>query len=276
MVRALLLTLLAVAGCAGAAPPLVMSAGAGAGPPDPAALVGWWRVADAPGGTGTGPTVLLDPTAIEVLDAGVALDGTWRADPDGRLVAHIDSGRSALDLSGTGADLAPAWLAAVAGFRVDGADRVLLDAAGAPTARLVPTAPTAGSGAVDPGRPAGPAERHAFDPAAPLTAPLRPAGPAGLAGRWVPADGSGSAHVELAADGTWDGSDGCSATGGRWVGGADGGFLAAAAAVRTLIACPDGVNLGGQLSTARRAAFDGDELVLLDVDGGTVGRFRRG
>jgi hypothetical protein len=275
MVRALLLTLLAVAGCA-AAPALVMSDGAGPATPDPATLVGWWRVADVPGGTGIGQTVLLDPTAIEVLDGGVALDGTWRADPDGRLVAHIDSGRSALDLAGTGADLAPPWLAAATGFRVDGADRVLLDGTGAPTARLVPLAPTAGSGAVDPGRPVDPAERRAFAPAAPLAAPLRPAEPAGLAGRWVPADGSGRAHVELAADGTWDGSDGCSATGGRWVAGSDGGFLAAAAAVHTLIACPDGADLGGQLSTARRAGLDGADLVLQDVDGGVVARFHRG
>jgi hypothetical protein len=272
MVRALLLTLLALAGCASGAATLAVSTGP-AGPPDPAALIGWWRVAD-PGG-GTGPTVLIDPTAIQVLDRGLALTGTWRADPDGRLLAHIDTGSSALDLAGPAAELAPPWLAGTAGFRVDGTDRVLLDRAGAPTARLVPVPATAGPGTVDPAREIDPAERHALDPAAPVAPPLRPADPGEPAGRWVPEGATGPAHVELAADGTWDGSDGCNATGGRWLAGPDGGFLAVAASVRTLVACP-GDGAGARLPAARRAAFDGDVLVLLDVDGGTVGRFHRG
>src|SRR3954454_9305688 len=78
MVRALLLTLLALAGCASTTPPL-------ASPPDPTSLIGWWRAAE------TGQTVLIDPTAIEILDAKGSRTGTWRADPDGHIVARIDT-----------------------------------------------------------------------------------------------------------------------------------------------------------------------------------------
>jgi hypothetical protein len=266
MVRLLLLTLLAVAGCA-SPPPLVITDPAVA-PSGPPALIGWWRVGDA------GPTVLIDPATIEVLDGGVAFTGTWRADPDDRLVAHLDTGRSVLDLADP-PELTPPWLAAAVAFRVEGSDRVLLDRAGAPTARLVPLPPTAGSGAVDPGRPPAAEEQRAAGPAAPVAAPLRPAAPDELAGRWTPTGVTAPAFVELAVDGTWTGSDGCNGTAGRWVGGADGGFLSTGAGVHTLIACDGGVDVGAQLAAARRAAVDGAQLVLLDVGGAVAGRFSR-
>jgi hypothetical protein len=276
MVRVLLLTLLAIAGCASTTPPL-----AAPPPPDPTSLIGWWRVAE------TGQTVLIDPAAIEILDDKGSRSGTWRADPDGHLVARIDtltvpaSGRvqptppDALP-SPQPVELTPPWIAATAAFRIEGTDRLLLDRAGAPTAHLIPDPAAKGSGVIDPGRPATPEEQHAMAPAAPVAPPLRPATPAELAGQWRPAGSDGPARVAFAADGAWDGSDGCNANSGRWVAGPGGGFLAVSSSVQTLIACPGQDDAGGRLPAARRAAFDGDELVLLDVDGGTVGRFARG
>ena len=62
----------------------------------------------------------------------------------------------------------PAWLAAAAGFAVDGPDRVLLDRAGAPVARLVPAPAGAVTGAADPARPPSDLELRAGGPIAPL------------------------------------------------------------------------------------------------------------
>jgi heat shock protein HslJ len=284
MVRVLLsalLPLLVLAGCASAAPTAAAVVPPTAVPaPDPAAMVGWWRVA------GTGQPVLIDPTAIEIRVRGYYyLTGAWRADQDGRLVVHIDSVTEVLPPPGSGpdpvpdagsTDPAPPWQTTTAGFRIDGADRVLLDRAGAPTARLVPAPATAGFGSVDPARPAGGAERHGYAPAAPVAGPLRPADPAELVGRWVPDGSTAPAFVEFADGGRWTGSDGCNTTGGGWAAGADGGFLATAPGPRTLVACAGGVDVGPQLGAARRTAVDGAELVVLDVDGGVVGRFRRG
>jgi heat shock protein HslJ len=276
--RLLLLALLAVAGCA-VGPPLTVAGAPGtSSPPDPTALPGWWRLA------GTEQVVLIDPSAIEVLDGGLTLTGTWRADPTGRMVAFIDT------LSGSdpknpamdaGQGLTPDWLAATAGFRIEGADRVLLDRAGAQVGRLVPEPPVAGSGAVDPGRPIEDADRSRFVPAAPVPAPLVPAAEADLLGRWVPAGSTIGAFAQLDADGTWTGSDGCNGAGGSWVVGTDGGFLAGASSISTLIACdgPAGdppVDVGAQLGATRRVALDGAELVLLDAAGTEVGRYRRG
>ena len=82
-------------------------------------------------------------------------------------------------------------------------------------------------------------------------------------------------HNTLTDPAPWTGSDGCNGTGGRWVAGADGGFLAVGAGVHTLIACSGGADVGGQLAAARRVAVDGPDLVLLDVAGAVAGRFSR-
>lgn len=246
----LLLTglLLTATGCAGA------SSAAGT-PPDPAALVGWWRVA------GTEERVLVDAGGLEVVDGCTTATGTWRADPAGRFVAGVDSVLPCPD----GRAATPDWIGAAAGFRLDGEDAVLLDGAGAELVRLQPADPVAGSGAVDPGR--GGVVPDAA-PAAPPPAGLRPAGPADLAGRWA---GEGAAFVAFAPDGTWTGSDGCNGTGGVWTADEGGGLLATAASVTTLIAC-DGTDVGTALRTARTAGLDGDVLVLLDAAGAELVR----
>lgn len=119
--------------------------------------------------------------------------------------------------------------------------------------------------------------RREFAPAAPVPAALRPAEPAQLVGRWVPADGAGATaprppFAELLGEGRWRGSDGCNGQGGRWIGGA-GGSLLAVAGPQTLIGCV-GADVGGRLSTASRAGFDGELLVLLDTAGKEVARLK--
>lgn len=273
--RLLLLTLLAVTGCAAAGPPLTVASPPP--PPDPAQLIGWWRLA------GTEEVVLLDPAAIEVLDGPRTLTGTWLADSGGRLVVYIDSASvtgSPEPAPGAPQATSP-WLAEVGGFRTEGADRVLLDRAGAEVGRLVPEPPVPGSGAVDPARPIGDAERPRFTPAAPVPPPLAPAGEPDLLGRWTPAGSSIGAWFQLDPGGAWTGSDGCNGAGGTWLAGPDGGFLAGASAFSTLIACdgPAGdppVDVGAQLGATRRVALGGAELVLLDASGAEIGRYQRG
>jgi hypothetical protein len=117
-------------------------------------------------------------------------------------------------------------------------------------------------------------EPRASRPAAPLPPGLTPVG--NLTGRWVPTEDGGPrpAYVDFAADGTWTGSDGCTDTGGSWLAGPDGAFLATARTVMTFVACP-GVGVAPQVGAARRIGMDGATLVLLDVDGVPVGHFRR-
>jgi heat shock protein HslJ len=98
-------------------------------------------------------------------------------------------------------------------------------------------------------------------------------------GRWVPADGAGSGaptrpFVELAADGTYTGSDGCNRTRGPWTARPDGA-LDVGPGPSTRMACPDMVAVPYWFTAAARAEFDGDVLVLRDADGAEVGRVER-
>ncbi len=78
----------------------------------------------------------------------------------------------------------------------------------------------------------------------------------------------------LTADSAWRSSDGCNGTAGTWVAGADGGFLSTTTGLTTLVGCA-GVRVDTQVGTARRAAFEGTTLVLLDADAQPTGRFVR-
>jgi hypothetical protein len=243
---------------------------------DPDALRGWWRV------EGTDRVVLVDPRSIEVGEDGVWRTGTWRADPEGGFLARIDS----IDLAAPSPDRAPApvvdpveltpsWLAAAAAFRVDGDAVVLLDRAAAPVARLVPEPPGPAGGTVDPTREPDRGERQRTAPAAPVPAPLVPLTSPELEGHWFPEGATNESFLSVDETGTWTGSDGCNPVDGGWLVGADGGFLATAPEVRTLMFCEGGADVATQLGLARRAALDGADLVLLDVDGAVVGRYYR-
>jgi hypothetical protein len=302
MRRLLIMTLLLVAGCAATEPQLPVAAVPDP-PSDPAALVGWWRV------EGTQQVVLIDPVGLEIRDAelttggGLTVNGSWRADPDGRLLAFADLvfGPAILfapdAMPEAAAEYAPDWLAKAAGYRVDGDHRIVLDGHGVEVARLVPEPPVEGSGVVDPGRAITEAEQHRFGPAAPVPPGLRPAERADVVGGWVPegvptssagiaqdSSWSGgtpqgsptSPFVAFAEDGSWTGSDGCNGTGGRWLADTGGAFLATGAAVSTLMACDTMVDVGAWVGATRRVALDGQVLVLLDVDGTTIGRLVRG
>jgi hypothetical protein len=223
---------------------------------DPLALVGWWREA------ATGATVVIDPSRFEVRTTPGTTEGSWVGDNAGRFLTRA-YGES------------PPWLATAAGFAVNGPDRVLLDRAGAPVARLQPGPVGAVTGAADPARPPSDVELRARGPVAPVPSNLSPVGD--LTGRWVPVDDVGRypAYVEFAADGTWTGSDGCTGTGGSWLAGPDGAFLATARTLMTFVACP-GVGVAPQVGAARRIGMDGATAVLFDADGASVGRFHRG
>jgi hypothetical protein len=220
---------------------------------DPAELVGRWSV------SGTGLT--FDPYGFELRDGADQRSGSWRADPCGLFVAHV-----------TTAGLPdPPWLAAAIAFTTDGADVVLLDAAGAVVARLSP----APGPPREPGGPAG-----WFGPTTPLPDGLEPAARSRLIGRWVPVDQEWAAraprpaHALLAADGTWTSTNGCTGANGRWASGPDGMFLATDCPV-ALMACDGMVNVPGWLALAARAGFDGATLVLFDMDGREKGRLMR-
>jgi hypothetical protein len=245
---------------------LVLALVAGLGTParpvaaggDPLALVGWWRV------VASGETVVIDPSRFEVRTAARTAEGSWVADSTGRFLARsygVPPG-----------SVAPGWLGTTVGFAVDGPNRVLLDRAGAPVARLVPTPAGPVTGAADPARPPSDVERRGSGPAAPLPPGLTPV--PDPTGRWVPSENAGQSYVDFAADGSWTGSDGCTGTGGSWLTGPDGAFLATAWSVMAFVACP-GVGVAPAVGAARRIGTDGPTLVLLDADGAPVGHFRR-
>jgi hypothetical protein len=222
---------------------------------DPLALVGWWREAT------TGATVVVDPSRFEVRTPARTTEGSWVGDSAGRFLARAYGEP-------------PDWLATAAGFASNGPDRVLLDRAGAPVARLEPAPVGAITGTADPARPPSDLELRARGPIAPLPPSLSPVGD--LTGRWVPTDDVGHrpAYVEFAADGTWTGSDGCTGTGGSWLAGPGGAFLATAWSVMTFVACP-GVGVAPQVGAAHRIGTDGPTVVFFDADGAPVGHFRR-
>ena len=79
--------------------------------------------------------------------------------------------------------------------------------------------------------------------------------------------------AEFAADRTWAGSDGCNRSSGAW-GVDDAGRLLATGGITTAMGC-DGAQVPGWVTWAGRAGFDGEVLVLLDRDGGELGRLVR-
>lgn len=221
---------------------------------DPSILIGSWQVADA--GDQPGAVVQFGAGDVQVQVECGRLLGSWRANPLGMFVAGIHG----WDGQCIG-DAAPEWLASATGFRDHDDGPQLLDRDGEVTARLVPT------GTPQPGESPQP-----YATPAPLPPDLAPADAESLLGRWRPVESPASrAFLELARSGEWSGSDGCNGQGGRWVAGPDGALLATGG-VSTLIACDNQVPVASWMTTAARAGFDGNELVLLDVDGNPVGR----
>jgi heat shock protein HslJ len=237
---------------------------AGADPPEGAssvdvvALLGTWTVSSEEGVA----VLALEPHRLALQAGGTTFVGWWRADDAGAFLADV--GRA----SAAGRPPAPVWLTRAATVAVVDGAPVLRDPEGVVTARLALRDPA----------PAVPDEtRTRLGQAAPLPGEYTPVQAAALAGRWVPADGSGTraprpAHVTFGSDGRWTGSDGCNLSEGRWT--ATGGVLLATTGPTTLMACDDMVAVPVWLDRVRRAGVVGDDLVLCDVDGIELGRLR--
>jgi hypothetical protein len=216
------------------------------------------------------PTTLVIDIDLVVHQSCGDLIGGWDADKAGLFVADTDGYSGSCTVSAT--DLTPAWLADVVRFRVDGADRELVDAAGHQVARLTPV------DVVDP-------NEFAIEPYASMQAVLTatpelppgvlPVSASELLGVWVPATPGRvlGAFLSFAADHSVASSDGCNGQGGRWVLG-DGGDFVDVQGPNGAVGC-----VNGEITLpfgAVRVGLDGATLVFVDADGKQVGRFVRG
>lgn len=279
---------LALAGCAAPQPG---GPGPGSGPvtglsrPRPDDLVGLWRVQARGEEAGT---ILRLGSDLSIWRRCDDLFGEWRADAAGEFLG--DTNGSSYECAGPKVKAAPKpplpsvpstpdWLLRAVAYRVDGTDRLLLDARGGVVARLTPSGEPGGRHVAAPETYARPvlddALRRRLAPAAALPAKLRPATAAELVGTWKPAaPGANPAqYVTIKADGSWQGSDGCNAHAGRWTADEPGAVLTVAGA-STAMACA-GVDGAPQFEVARGAGFDGTTLVLIDARGEQVGRLKR-
>jgi hypothetical protein len=247
--------------------------------PDPVALVGNWLVKGTDEEEGTVLRLAAEGADLSLFRPCGMLTGGWRADGSGIFLAAVPG---EVPCDGSAPSPPPAWLLDATGYRLVGADRELLDAGGRVVAHLVASHEPAPvdtaqvwSKLAEP--PAVTDEaRQALRPAAPLPTGLTPITAGTVAGRWVARDGvrrPQEPYVELKADRTWTGSDGCNTGGGRWTGGSGGTLLATSGPV-TEIGC-DNHPAMGWLYEARRAAIDGDQLVLLDAAAKELGRLAR-
>ncbi len=243
-------------------------------PAEPLDLVGLWRVTEADG---------VDPETWLRLDAGWymvwapcgGLGGGWQAGTHAFVAAPPSNG------IGDGCDLDDdlPWLSGAVAYERDGDGWRLLDDGGAVTARLhVDGGPPLRTDTIDDLLQAPEVTdrtREWLAEPAPLPDSLAPVAADDLVGRWVPvADHETEPFLDLAADRTWTGSDGCNANGGAWVVDGDGRFLTTSGD-QTQIGC-DGEDLNGAMASARRAGLDEETLVLLDGSGAELTRLVRG
>lgn len=269
-----------LAGCAGTpTPPDALESPPVAGPGTSDAsqalgLVGLWRVS---GTTDEEPDTWLRLDALEFQlwrDCGFIM-GSWTAGEEAFIASSygangdcVEGGlptvdwlesATAYERTGEGWQLTDAAGAVVASLAVDGAPRPIETAAEFYAQPPEVTAQT----------------REAFQRTVPLPAGIEAATVEPLTGRWVPVAFTGATdpHVDFAADGSWEGSDGCNGAGGRWASGLDGEFLATSGP-STLIGC-EGAPVPVWVAGARSAGFDGDQLLLLDRDGNEIGRLVR-
>ena len=259
--------------------PAIAPASFAPSPADPLALVGSWLL-EAPG-VASGTVLRLGDDLSLWSDCGY-LDGSWAADHAGLFAGQLWGGDGACVTSVSSQGPTPPWLAKVAAFRLDGTGAELLDASGAVAATLRPGGhPTAGPDMLpslaDPPTVTDQL-RARLAPAAALPAGLVAARPSQLVGYWVSA-----AHpnlrgdADLAADGSWQGTDGANDNGGHWSAAPDGELVVAAGATTAAGCGPDQcADVDDWFEQASRAAFDGSTLVLLDATGKETGRAVRG
>jgi hypothetical protein len=252
----------------------------------PTDLVGLWQlVADgeAPG------TALRLGSDLSLWRSCHLLRGGWRASADGGFLGEADDGWS-YGCGGPKATAAPKpeqpapapapWLLRATGYRVDGVDRLLVDAGGRTVARLSPGGHPAPNPNVAADLSAPPkldaALRAELAPAKPLPSALAPAKPGDLVGNWSPekpGKGPRQPFVKLAADGSWGGSDGCNSNGGRWTY-TPAGTLLSMSGPSTLIGC-EGQDVAPRMPQVGRAGLAGHTLVILDAKGNETARLIR-
>ena len=271
-------------GCGPAAAPGSDSVRAGTGSGDAAGkgpwnLIGSWLL-DADGER-TGTVLRLGKGDLSLWRNCGALFGSWRADENALFVGDVYGWSGSCDNT---SPETPTWLIAAVGFVITDDGASLLDVDGHVVARLRPGGrPTAPPNS-DPSMAEPPRlterVRRAFQPAEPLPAGLAAAEAGSLVGAWSPVEDSYAAErqqpvrLEIKADGSYLGFDGCSRLGGRWVAGDEGAVLATTS-LSTLFGCKNGI-VGDWFAHAHRAGFDNDVLVLLDRNGHETGRLRRG
>lgn len=232
--------------------------------------VGTWTV----GGTATDKDAVVQiGTGMKLwLDCGL-VEGSYLLGTDGTLLTDAWAGSGSCELPGV-----PAWLDDAASLATAGDAIVLLDADGAATATLrpggTPKVPADVSADLVKDPVLDDALRAALDPASPaLPEGVTATTTDKLVGRWLPAEPVGdpeASFLDLAADGTWTGSDGCNGAQGLWL--SDKGSWRATSGPQTLIYC-EGVQMPMFASTARAAGLDADgSLVLVDAEGAELVR----
>ncbi len=245
----------------------------------PGTLIGAWTVR-APGVPANTSLILGDSYLEQAGDLGVVSScglttGMWKADGAGGFVGNIDGGVDACFISGP-ADRTPAWLRSAAAYRSEGTARVLLGSDGRTIARLLPGAhpkpvPNVIRELTDPPVLTRELARQ-LAPAAPLATGVRPVTRAELVRRWRPAAGNRKAFVAFHSDGSWNGSDGCNGSAGRYQLGAGSGMLVTSGA-STLIGC-DNSPAPTWVASAERAGLIGNQLALYDQAGKLLGVLR--
>lgn len=236
------------------ASPAPSAADAGA---DPLELMGTWRVSEADGDE-PGTAVRIEPGGFEISRSCGTVLGSWVAD-DTELRATVTGWAQTCDPpslarwieDAASYELSPDGLT----LRSDDGDRLALLLADDP---LVTDART----------------RDHFAGISSWPAGLEPAEGDEILGEWVPTgDFTTDPHVVFSAAGRWSATDGCNAGSGRWILSARGSFDSTLGQ-STLMGC-DGAQVPTWVRSARGAGMDGDELVLLDIDGEELGRLIR-
>ena len=245
------------------------------------ALVGLWAV--TAGGEPSSTRLQVDADSLRVWRACGDVSGHWRASPEGGFVASFNAFSGPCSTAQTQAAAAQTlsslpWISNARGFRITATGWEALSRDGTVLATFRPgtrptVPPTVASSEADPPVLSASQRADIDGPRAPFPTGLRPATTVALVGTWLPAKG-GPGSVTFNRDGTYKGSDGCNGYGGQWISG-PGGSLVVTASGSTMIGCA-GTNVPFEASSATRAAFDGDTLVLVASDGHVIDRLVHG